>query len=614
MFVSIRHKLALLLFLSVFVLTLLIVAPLQYRAYFELKRAQTQISQANIRAAMEAADKWMLSKIDIARQGAGLFKGIAFSSPELKVNIKIFAAQHRLATGIYAGLKSGEYIDSSDWQPPSDYVFEARPWYKKVMAQKTAVFVEAYKDAMTGKDVVTFAAPILKSTPGVISGVAAFDIFLDELKEVIGNIFMASVEELISFRLPDGRLGMLIRTNELNPRCAVLLAARIAEKGPEGKNIRNIDGKRFIVTYEWLSTNDSVMVYALPLHKIIRPILVQSLIYFVLTLVGLIVILAVSWYILRNHIKQIEDLSRGAKRIARGSFDLRLEKRSEDEIGQLADSFNKMGEDLQEYIEKLKETTAAKERMESELRIAHDIQMGLVPKVFPPFPEIREFDIYAVLKPAKEVGGDLYDFFFVDAKHLCFVIGDVSGKGVPAALFMAVAKTSIEITAWEIKNPAEILDLLNKRILNDNDAAMFVTVFCGILNIETGQVTYVNAGHNPPLIISSAGVVKFLKGKGGLPAGVSETAVYEKEKFTLQPGDTIYLYSDGVTEAFNKDDEQFSEERLAKEVRLRAADSLRGLVEGVLSKVSAFSEGVPQSDDITILALKYFGKDSAAEN
>ena len=230
--------------------------------------------------------------------------------------------------------------------------------------------------------------------------------------------------------------------------------------------------------------------------------------------------------------RPIADLTEMTRRIAGGDFTQRIDIRAKNEIGVLAASFNGMTRRLAESIEHLKETTAAKERIESELKIAHEIQMSMVPKIFPPFPERSEFDIFATLVPAKEVGGDLYDFFFIDDDHLCFAVGDVSGKGVPASLFMAVTKTLFRATAGNGGTPGEILARLNTDICRDNESCMFVTFFCAILNIRTGQVDYGNGGHNLPYYLHRDGVSP-LENPGGRALGLVEQSPYASGRMVL---------------------------------------------------------------------------------
>ncbi len=320
----------------------------------------------------------------------------------------------------------------------------------------------------------------------------------------------------------------------------------------------------------------------------------------------MVIVFVIAYWLSRRITRPILSLNEGVKVVGGGNLDYHLKIKTGDEIEDLAGAFNKMTQDLKTYIKNLKETTQAKQKIESELKIAHDIQMGIVPKKFPPFPQRKEFDIYAVLKPAREVGGDLYDFFFIDDEHFCFVIGDVAGKGVPAALLMAVTTTLIKTIAGEVGSPDKILERVNKEISRDNDRCMFVTVFCGILNIKSGQVTYTNAGHNPPLIIRLGEEPQFLKGAEGAAVGLDEEASYKKETLNLRAGDAIYMYTDGVTEAANKKEKLYSEEKLKEQVSGHRQESIKKLVKTTLEDIELFSSDMPQSDDITIMVLRYF--------
>ena len=304
--------------------------------------------------------------------------------------------------------------------------------------------------------------------------------------------------------------------------------------------------------------------------------------------------------------RPIAELTEMTRRIAAGDFTQRIAISAKNEIGGLAASFNEMTRRLNESIEHLKETTAAKERIESELQIAHEIQMSMLPKIFPPFPDRSEFDIFAALVPAKEVGGDLYDFFFVDDDHLCFAVGDVSGKGVPASLFMAVTKTLFRATAGGGGTPGEILARLNADICRDNESCMFVTFFCGILDIRTGQIDYSNGGHNLPYYLGRAGVSP-LENSGGPCLGLMEVSPYTSGRMVLHPGEALLLYTDGVTEAMDLSKTLYSDERLEQFLEVNRSSAPRQIIGDLISDVSRFTGAAPQSDDITVLALRYFG-------
>ncbi len=280
----------------------------------------------------------------------------------------------------------------------------------------------------------------------------------------------------------------------------------------------------------------------------------------------------------------------------------RIAERRNDEVGNLASAFARMLQKLAKYIEDLKTTTAAKERIESELKIAHDIQMSFLPKVFP---ERKEFELFATLEPAKEVGGDLYDFCMLDDDHLFFYVGDVSDKGVPAALFMAVTMSLMKRTAQQDGiNPAEILSRVNKDLAAENENLLFVTLFCAILNIRTGEVVYSNAGHNPPLMLRAGGNVEWLKLPEGLVLAVMSDSKYQTRSIAMEKGDMLILYTDGVTESMNPKRELFSETALARVVGECNGMSPGKIVGNIVKSVKKHAGTEPQSDDITILAVQ----------
>ena len=224
-----------------------------------------------------------------------------------------------------------------------------------------------------------------------------------------------------------------------------------------------------------------------------------------------------------------------------------------------------------------------------------------------PFPQRKDFQLHAAMVPAKEVGGDLFDFFLLDDHHLAFVIGDVSGKGVPAALFMAVARTLLRATAQNQKQPAECFTYMNTTLCEGNEMNMYVTLFYGVLDTRTGEIEFANGGHNPPLVVSPDGKLRKLTGKSGPFIGFLEEQQYRGQATRLAPGEAILLYTDGVTEALDKHNEFFGDERLESFLTGHATDEPRNLVLGLHSAVQEFSGHARQADDITVLALRYLG-------
>ncbi|OGU51957.1 MAG: fused response regulator/phosphatase [Ignavibacteria bacterium GWC2_36_12] len=243
--------------------------------------------------------------------------------------------------------------------------------------------------------------------------------------------------------------------------------------------------------------------------------------------------------------------------------------------------------------------------LQQELDIATVIQTSILPKTFPPFPDRKEFDIYAKMLPAKEVGGDLYDFFLIDKYRLGVVIGDVSGKGIAAALLMAVSKTLLKATALKGIPADNVLSEVNNILVDESPSNMFVTIFYGVLDTRSGAFEYSNGGHNPPYLISVDGKVKQLDNIGGLMIGAMKDVPYESNVVMIQPGESLLFYTDGVTEAFNKNEEEFQETRLSEILFNKNSSTTSDLVQHVFKNIQSFTEGVEQSDDITCLALKY---------
>lgn len=325
----------------------------------------------------------------------------------------------------------------------------------------------------------------------------------------------------------------------------------------------------------------------------------------VVFILGIIVMLVLCYHIVRRQTRPLIEFAASAQKIAEGDFHAALPKiRSKDEMKMLHDSFDFMQHSLVEYIEELKRTTANQERIDSELRIASDIQMGMIPKIFPPFPDRNDIDLYATLIPAKEVGGDLYDFFIHEEK-LFFTVADVSGKGVPASLLMAVTRSLFRNIATHLKSADAIVSSLNNSIADGNEAGMFVTLILGILDLKTGRLEYCNAGHNAP-ILHHLGAGAFLHTEPNIPLGLFEGFEYQKQEIQLLPDTQLFIYTDGVTEAENKERELFSDQSLLEQfTETKPLCTPKEKVLEVLEKVRHHAEGTEQSDDITLLCLHY---------
>ena len=276
-----------------------------------------------------------------------------------------------------------------------------------------------------------------------------------------------------------------------------------------------------------------------------------------------------------------------------------------DEIEALYKAVKKMEIDIDQFIVHISKITAEKERIGAELNVATQIQADMLPRIFPAFPERKEFDIYATMNPAKEVGGDFYDFFLIDEDHLAVVIADVSGKGVPAALFMVIAKTLIKNHAQNRETPGSVFTQTNAQLCEGNDAGLFVTAWMGVLEISTGKFVYVNAGHNPPLLKHAGGGYEWLKSRPGFVLAGMEGIRYRENSLQMEPGDCLYLYTDGVTEATNEKQELFGEIRLQTVLNETPDLPVDRLLQKVKQSIDTFAGEAEQFDDITMLGLEY---------
>ena len=329
----------------------------------------------------------------------------------------------------------------------------------------------------------------------------------------------------------------------------------------------------------------------------------------------LIAILLYSLYLKKTVIEPITEVTEEAERFA-DKHDVSHELRAAGarfEIGVLANSVHKMEADLIQYIENLTRVTAEKERIGAELNVATQIQADMLPSIFPAFPGRNEFDIYASMDPAKEVGGDFYDFFLVDDDHLAIVMADVSGKGVPAALFMVIAKTLIKNRAQMGDSPAQVLSNVNEQLCEGNEAELFVTVWMAVLQISTGRGLAANAGHEHPVIRRKGGLYELVQYRHSPAVATMPGVRFREHEFELHPGDDLFVYTDGVPEATDANNEMFGTDRMLSALNRNPDAPLEDMLKNVRKDIDTFVGSAPQFDDITMLGLHYSGKQETGD-
>lgn len=338
----------------------------------------------------------------------------------------------------------------------------------------------------------------------------------------------------------------------------------------------------------------------------------------VLLAIGIVTAVIFTQIVKRKIARPIDRLATAAIEYSNANLEEESEKnhfselniRTGDEIENLCAVMADMENDIKRRMKEIRSINAEKERINTELSLANRIQHSMLPSIFPAFPERNEFDIFACMRTAKEVGGDFYDYFLIDENHLCLVMADVSGKGVPAALFMMASKIILGSCAMLGRSPAQILEMTNQAICSNNTEDMFVTVWLGILDIKTGELTAANAGHEYPMLMQPDGKFEPLKNKHGLFLGAIDGMKYQEYTIHLKPGAKLFLYTDGVTEATNAEEELFGMDRTVEALNQKPNVSTKEILENVQNEIDGFVKEANQFDDITMLCLEYKGDES----
>ena len=495
------------------------------------------------------------------------------------------------------------------------YDYHYMDWYQIPKLLREPYWSEPYYDDGGGEMMMTTYSKPLFDEFGNLYAIITADLSLEWLTELVGGIqaFKNSYNLMVSRNAsfivhPDHSLIL----NETIYSSTYGDDDESLKKMQEdmascraGEVLRDKDGGKFFVFYSPVETTCWSVAIVCPRSELYIGVKKLRGILIILGLISLILMLYLSYNGIRTVVAPVEDFSNVAKKIANGEFNVELPQiQSQDELKELHDSFEYLQHSLVQYIEELQSTTANKERIESELRIAHGIQMGMLPKTFPAFPEREDLSLAAKVLPAKEVGGDLYDFF-IENEKLYFIIGDVSGKGIPASLVMAVTCRLFRSVATYHDKPDEIMFSLNNSLSDGNESNMFCTAFLGVLDLKTGSLSYCNAGHNAPLIIENNGNVSALNVEPNLPLGLFTDFPYQGQETTVNKETMLYLFTDGVNEAENNNMEQFSDERLIELLKNNSGNEPKDIIKETFAEVQRHADGANQSDDITAMCIKF---------
>ncbi len=523
-----------------------------------------------------------------------------------------------------------------------EYDPRTRPWYIQAVEKGELIFTDVETDAFTGDIGIVSAMPVYQD--GELVAVVGSDLFLNSMQQAVAESedsgsfsFVVNQNGHIVFSpKKEGpfRVEPAIQASDLRKSANSDFAKLINDALVEETGMRTIsfhDGDYYMVgvpvkTVGWTLVSVCEKASAKAPAELIQQRYQEiqseteneyrrgtkdSQIIALVLLLGVAVLMAAGSIMMSKRI--VEPLNNITRKIASlGGNDLEFKMedsfRTGDEIEELATSFADLSHKTVNYMETIKEVTAEKERISTELSLANSIQKAMLPHIFPAFPDRPDFDVYATMDPAKGVGGDFYDYFLIDDDHLCLVIADVSGKGVPAALFMMTSKIILQSCAMLGRSPAEILAKTNEAICSNNEAQMFVTVWVGILDLNTGLLKAANAGHEYPVLKDPNGPYRLYKDRHGIVIGGVEGAPYFEYEVQLYPGSKLFVYTDGVKEAANAQKELFGVKRILETLNEIPDAGPHEVLQTIRKKVDEFVQDEEQFDDLTMLSFEYKGK------
>lgn len=611
------------------------------RNIFEPSKNDIDKITAQLLFSSEVVDK----SSPILRQEIGLTANIQDFLIQINTNSNVIISSYVASKNgftIMVDRFAGRKFQNSDIKPDF-YNATSRPWYIQAKKEDKTIFTDIVIDALGGGPCIICATPYYAN--GQFAGVVGMGTFLDNINEIILNTkigdngfgFVINKQgQIIASPHTTGDLITGINNikdlrQSTNTSLSDAVQKIINEKA--GLTEANIDGKDYYLAYAPMKNTDWYFVTAMEVDTVIAPAkethenIINIATEYMdnlsektkMTVIGMIISISIllffityiGWSLADYLTKPIRQLSKGVQQIAMGNFNGKLNIHTGDEIESLAISFNAMTTELQTYIKNLEQITAEKERIATELNVATNIQKNMLPCIFPPYPDRKDFDIYAVMYPAKEVGGDFYDFYLLDENHLVITIADVSDKGIPAAMFMVITKTILKNFAMSMTSPDDfsaVVQCANRQLCENNEEMMFVTVFMGMLDLKTGKFIYVNAGHTPPMIRhkhKDDSTFEYLPVEKNCVLGINEEAQFKQQEVYLKQGDELFLYTDGVTEAINKEKKLYSIERLYSNLnKINQKSSCQDILRDVKLSIDEFAQGMYQSDDITMLAIK----------
>ena len=593
---------------------------------------------------MDMAGKMSLYKL-LANKDV-IYEGKVKDEAELIANIvKIFKPIKEANpeyVDLYVGTETGVLISYDDFaEIAADnegddryYEYRQRDWYRLAKNNGEITFISRYVDQFIKGSVTSCAIPFFDGN-GDFVGCIGIDIHTDDLYRAMVNSNVSDNMEAYIVT-PDGRILACKDMTDDDPEGSFEgideLISNLSGVGKDETVLYTVEepegicyiGASYIRHTNWifvvkapkeaftkaasdirLEIGNSVETVSRNFDEASGQVVNKCLIIFAVILLLTAVVVTIQSFSLIDPIRRLES---DVRKFSNGDLSHRTKVDTKDEIGDLARTFNRMASSIQQYMETIRRVTVKEERIAAELSMAKSIQTNLLPSVFPAFPDRHDFDVYASMNTAKEVGGDFYDFFLIDEDHLAMVMADVSGKGVPASLYMAITKTLIKTHTYVEDSPEKVFNYVNAKLCENNQDDMFVTAWLGILDLKTGMVKACNAGHEYPAIMLPHEAFSLMKDKHTLPLGSMENIKFKQYEFMLSPGSKLFLYTDGVTEATNREEKLFGTDRMTEalnKIRDKAPEEILSFMK---KSVDEFVGDAPQFDDFTMLCLQFNGK------
>lgn len=569
---------------------------------------------------------------DLTRERAyKLETGMPATVDEINNFLNNFVINHKRITGSALALNYSPVDINADYflsyySEEADSVFRLydkefmeNELYKEPLKTGSEYWSEPHFDAITGENkVITFSVPI--KIKGEFRGVITADIPLDWLDNVVS-----------SYKIYDSGFAFLI-----SRKCTVLthpvkdfIMKRNLKEMAKGYDSNIMDGVlkdiaerkngfveltdpyltegKVLLLYHTIEVLEGTLIVIIPKREVFGGLYNLILTLMLIAFFSFILLILLIYFIIKKQLLPLKELNNSLLSLGEGNFDVDIpEPKKIDEVGQLSKSFLIMKEYLKEHIILLDESITEKEKIESEVRVAANIQKSILPKELPPELTNLGIDVYGLLKPAKQIGGDLFDYFIDEKKMLYFVLGDVTGKGIPSSFFMGMTRAYFRSESKYITLSGDLVEKINKNLCLNNPEAVFVTLFCGIMDTSSGIIDFCNAGHNLPYVVKNDGEIMELVNQHGPPAGLIENQKYKSDKLELKTGEYLILFTDGVTEARNEKDEMFGKEKLRK---ILVAENIKtitskNICDTVITELEAFKGSSEQTDDITIFAMK----------